>query len=128
MKIKILLRVLSFFLLWKSYGFTGLIISEVFVDGTDEFIEIYNESSDFSWTIILEWAKSTAITLSNVIIPSNSFYLLGDNGFMLQEVWLQKSGLSLNLLDTNAIVLVFLNNNRGTISKSNKIPAYAMKR
>lgn len=103
MKTKRLLSLLSFFLLLGSYSVAYLIISEVFIDGTDEFVELYNDGADFQWTLSLEGLKSSTLTLSNISIPSQGYYLLWDNATMFQWISLQKSWLSLNLLDTNAV-------------------------
>lgn len=106
MKIKSLLSVLSFFLLW-GISFASVVISEVLVDGTDEFVELYNNStSSFNGSIIIEWVKSSPLTLSNISIPVQGFYLLGDNGSMLQWLVLQKSWLSLNLTDTSPVNII----------------------
>lgn len=81
-------------------------ITEVFVDGSDEWIELTNiETGDFLWPLSLHWVKSSPLQLSNISIPAWSSLLVGDNLSMLSSYeWLQLlTGRWLSLWDTSAI-------------------------
>jgi len=83
----------------------SLSITEVFRDWTDEWIEITNFWSQiFSWTILISWAKSSIITVSNIIISPNQSLILWDNCSMISNfscVWY--TWLSMSISDTNQI-------------------------
>jgi len=65
-----------------------LIISEVYYDGTDEWIEIYNIWDwDFSWDIVLSWAASKNQTYTNIQIPANDFLIIADSDAMFNFSW-----------------------------------------
>ena len=64
-----------------------LIISEVYYDGKDEWIEIFNIwNGDFLWDIELSWAiyysNRTSQTYSNIQIPANDFVIIANSGAM----------------------------------------------
>jgi hypothetical protein len=90
----------SAFFALTHYCRAWLIISEVFVDGTDEYIELYNDGGEFSGSLVFEGLKSSTLKLQDLYIPNQWFYLVGDNGSMFQGISLQKSWLSLSLIDT----------------------------
>jgi hypothetical protein len=90
----------SVFFALINYSRAWLIISEVFVDGTDEYIELYNDGGEFSGSLVFEGLKSTTLSLQDLYIASQWFYLIGDNGSMMQGISLQKSWVSLSLIDT----------------------------
>jgi hypothetical protein len=79
-----------------------LIISEVYFAGTDEWIEIYNNSvSSFSGNLTISGAKSTNVNLNNILIPGNDFVLFGDNlSDVIDLSKVVKTGLALNISDT----------------------------
>ncbi len=47
-----------------------LIISEVFFDWSNEWIEIYNKWSSFSWDIVISWASASNKTINKLTINS----------------------------------------------------------
>lgn len=74
--------------LWKSDDYK-LIISEVFYDWDDEWIEIFNiwEGSfywdiNLSWNIFWEWILSQ--TYTNIQIPGNDFLIIADSEDMFK--------------------------------------------
>ena len=98
-------------LLWGYAWAYELRITEVLVDGSDEFVEITNTGeSDFSGTIILSGVKSSPLTISNISITSWSVLLLGDNLSMLssENTTPKRTWLWLNLGDTNPVVVQLL--------------------
>lgn len=59
-------------------------ITEVFVDGSDERVEISNISSgNFIWSFTLSGVKSSPLLISNISIPEFTTLLVGDNLSML---------------------------------------------
>lgn len=79
----------------------SLQITEVFRDGTDEWIELYNASSqDFSWSLHLEGAKWTILAVPSVIVPARWLVLLWDKMEMISaDMWcelIKDKGLSLS--------------------------------
>ncbi len=89
---------------WSQY-IPNLSITEVFFDWVDEWIEITNFwSQSFSWILLISWAKSSIITVANVIILPNQSLILWDNCSMISNfscVW--STGLSMSISDTNKI-------------------------
>ena len=87
-----------------------LIISEVYFDGTDEWIEITNIGNrDFYGTITLVGAKSTSITLTTISLLWGESKLFGDNMSQVSAYqYIAKTGLALNLTDTAAINIQLL--------------------
>jgi len=82
-----------------------IIISEVFFDGTDEWVEFTNIwSSDFSWNLILNWTKTTSISLNNISIPYGTSKILWDNGdILIDKNYIIRSWLALSISDTSNI-------------------------
>ena len=82
-----------------------LLLSEVYYDGTDERIEITNiGEGDFQGNILLSWAKSTALSLTNISLLSGESKIFGDT--LVQLSWTSfvgKTGLGLSMTDTAAI-------------------------
>jgi len=65
--------------MWFGADNIDLRISEVYMDGDDERIEITNVSTgDFLGNIVLSWAKAVPVTLSNIAIPSHSSFIVAD--------------------------------------------------
>ena len=65
-----------------------LIISEVYYDGTDEWIEIYNiGNKDFSWNIELSWARTKTQIYENIQIPANNFLIIANSDEMFEFSW-----------------------------------------
>lgn len=84
-----------------------LIISEVYYDGTDEWIEITNiGDSNFQGTFTIAGVKSSLLTLTDVSLLSGQSKIFGDT---LSQVsgnrFIGKTGLSLNMIDTAPIVI-----------------------
>ena len=75
--------------LWSSDF--NLIISEVFYDDDDEWIEIFNIGSwDFYWDIELSWAifpnNQTNQTYQNIQIPAHDFLIIADSNDMFANI------------------------------------------
>lgn len=87
-----------------------LIISEVYFDGTDEWIEITNiGDGNFQWDVTLVGVKSVPLSLSNISILSGESKIFGDNLSQISGNWcIGKTGLSLNLIDTAPIYIQLL--------------------
>lgn len=78
-------------IIWENSNF-NLIISEVFYDDDDEWIEIFNiGNKDFLWDIELSWAifidDKTIYTYQNVQIPANDFLIIADSNEMFDFDW-----------------------------------------
>ena len=83
----------------------SLKITEVYYDGTDEWIEITNiGGGDFQGNVLLSWIKSTVVRLTGISILSGASTIFGDQCVMCSWVWfIGKTGLALNIADTAAI-------------------------
>ena len=100
-------KFLIFSLLWIS-SFSvifayNLKITEVLVDGTDEFVEISNLSNNpFVGTLLLSGAKSTILSFTNLSLAPWSSFIAGDGLSMFSSFagFSVKTGLSLNFGDT----------------------------
>ncbi len=79
-----------------------LLLSEVYYDGTDEWIEITNiGDAPFSGTLTLEGVKSTPLSLTNVSFLPGQAKIFGDTLSQISgNRFVGKTGLSLNLIDT----------------------------
>lgn len=82
-----------------------LYITEVYFDGSDERMEITNESAEnFSWDVSIVWAKATEIFLTNINIPSGESMLFWDNlSMVISQEKVLKNDLGLSIYDTRAI-------------------------
>lgn len=82
----------------------NLIISEVFFWSNNEWIEIYNEWSDFSGMITIVWASSTTKNF-DVSIPNNWIIILKDKWVksILDESLVVENDAWFNMLDSAAI-------------------------
>jgi len=82
-----------------------LILSEVYYDGTDEWIEITNiGDGNFQGNFTLVGVKSTPLTLTNISLLSGESKIFGDNLSQISgSQFIGKTGLSLNLIDTAPI-------------------------
>ena len=89
----------------KSDPIPRLMLSEVYYDGTDEWIEITNMGEwTFQWNITLVGVKSTPLTLNNISFLSGESKLFGDTLSQVSGTqYIAKTGLALNLTDTAAI-------------------------
>lgn len=106
---KILLIFFSY--IWFSlsvvYADAELFISEVFVDGTDEFVEITNRgNSTFHGWVSLSWIKSTIISQTITLEPYESI-VFGDNlSYLSTDFSGQKiTGLSMDIWDTKQLYI-----------------------
>ncbi|MCX6824331.1 MAG: hypothetical protein NT085_04345 [candidate division SR1 bacterium] len=87
-----------------------LMLSEVYYDGTDEWIEITNiGDGNFQGNFTLVGVKSTPLLMTNISLLSGESKIFGDN---LSQVsgnrFIGKTGLALNILDTAAINIQIL--------------------
>lgn len=82
-----------------------LLISEVYFDGTDEWIEITNiGDGDFQGNVTLVGVKSTSLALSNISLLAGESKLFGDNIIQISgSQFIAKTGLAFNILDTAPI-------------------------
>ena len=76
---------------WEDSDF-NLILSEVFYDDDDEWIEIFNiGDKDFLWDIKLSWAifsdDKTNYTYQNIQIPAQDFLIIADSNEMFDFDW-----------------------------------------
>lgn len=87
-----------------------LILSEVYYDGTDEWIEITNMGDgNFSGNFTLVGVKSTPLLLTNISLLSGESKIFGDNLSQVSGNWfIGKTGLAFNILDTAAINIQIL--------------------
>jgi hypothetical protein len=76
-----------------------LVITEVFIDGSDEYIEIYNQWEDYQWTIYIDGIKSSRYIL-DVFIPWNTTYLIADQWNMIIDTTIHKIWAWIQLTDT----------------------------
>lgn len=102
------------FILFFSFSFS-LKISEVYFDGRNEFIWIYNDKNTlFSWKIILSWAKSKNIEIF-INIDSKQEIIVWDKSNILSWVNFYKTWLSLNISDSKSIDIDLLDNNKNIL-------------
>ena len=82
-----------------------LIISEVYYDGTDEWIEITNiGEGNFQGNIILSGVKSTPISLSNISLLSGTSKIFGDTLAQISgNQYIGKTWLAFSIADTATI-------------------------
>lgn len=70
---------------WEDTDF-NLILSEVFYDDDDEWIEIFNIwNGDFFWDLILSWnifSNDKTYTYQNIQIPAHDFLIIADSNEM----------------------------------------------
>ncbi len=64
---------------WSWNNISWLVISEIYFEWSDEWIEIYNNSNNnFSWNFSISWVKNNIVNI-NTKINWNDFILLWDN-------------------------------------------------
>ena len=78
-------------IIWEDTDF-NLIISEVFYDDDDEWIEIFNIwDKDFFWDIELSWSiftdNKTDYIYQNIQIPAHDFLIIADSNEMFDFGW-----------------------------------------
>jgi len=75
---------------WEDSDF-NLIISEVFYDDDDEWIEIFNIWNwDFFWDLTLSWSiypDNNNYTYQNIQIPAHDFLIIADSNEMFDFDW-----------------------------------------
>jgi hypothetical protein len=82
-----------------GYSFASLVITEIFIDGSDEYIEIYNQWEDYQWTIYIDGIKSSRY-IADVFIPWNTTYLIADQWNMIIDTTIHKTWAWIQLTDT----------------------------
>ena len=83
-----------------------LIISEVFFDWLNEWIEIYNVwSTAFSWNIMISWASASAKTINNLIILPQEIKIFADSNIdSIVDTWcVFQNNMWFNISDTQSI-------------------------
>ena len=87
-----------------------LILSEVYYDGTDEWIEITNiGNGNFSGNFTLVGVKSTPLLMTNISLLSGESKIFWDNLSQVSgDRFIAKTGLAFNILDTAAINIQIL--------------------
>lgn len=88
-----------------------LAVSEVYFDGTDERIEIFNIwNNSFLWSLIISWVKSSLLTLDNIQIQPQSYIIVWDN--LSSNSSLDNSYISqwLSISDTKSIDIKLFQN------------------
>ena len=91
----------------------SLKITEVFVDGTDEWLEITNTwPSDFIWPLSIDGVKSSTLTIPSRTIPSLQSLIIGDNLSMVTNLGSLTTLTAqwLSMIDTNAIAITLSSN------------------
>lgn len=93
---------------WSSSS--SVFISEVSVDGRNERIELTNSwESIFSWSVRIEWVKSSTLEVEIPTLKYNQSYVLWDKIELLTWVtlfsWQYESSLWLSLQDTSSHIL-----------------------
>ena len=80
-------------------------LSEVYYDGTDEWIEITNiGEGNFVGNFTLVGAKSTPISLTNISLLSGESKIFGDSLVQISgSTFIGKTGLALSMTDTATI-------------------------
>ncbi|MEI6672478.1 MAG: hypothetical protein WCL02_03875 [bacterium] len=80
-------------------------MTEIYYDGTDEWIEITNiGNGNFQGNITLVGVKSTPLVLTNISFLSGESKIFGDTLAMVSgTLFIGKTGLALNIIDTEAI-------------------------
>lgn len=87
-----------------------LILSEVYYDGTDEWIEITNiGNGNFQGNLTLSGAKSIPVSLMNISILSGESKIFGDTLIQISgNQYIGKTGLALSMTDTTSISIQIL--------------------
>lgn len=89
---------------WILTTLPNLIISEVFFRWTDEWIEITNLSSDFSWNISLSWVKTSNLQISNISISSWARVLFWDTFTnIIDRSYIARENLAFSISDSKAM-------------------------
>ncbi len=111
--------IVLFFIILFSFSYVfSLKITEVYFDGTNEFIWIYNDTNTtFSWLIYISGAKSSNISLDLNINPNKEIIIWDDTDNMLSGIIAYKTWLKLSLSDTKAINIELLDKNRQILDR-----------
>jgi len=83
-----------------------LIISEVFFDWLNEWIEVYNVwSVEFSWNIVISGASASPKTINNLIIPPQETQIFADNNVdsIIDTWYVFQTNMWFNIADTQTI-------------------------
>jgi hypothetical protein len=83
-------------------------ITEVRIDGTDEYVELTNQGDPFVWTISLSWIKVWLLTVS-LDLWTNESVVIGDTLAMVIQSWFDViSSQWLSITDTAARMIEVL--------------------
>ncbi len=86
---------------------TGILITEVWFDGSDEWIEITNiTSQDVVDTFVISWVKSKPIVLTWLIIPAYTSFVIADSASSITGVVNVISWQWLSISDTTWFTIV----------------------
>jgi len=111
MKKHLILFLFLFSILFPVSSFSWLKISEIYFAGTDERIEIYNETSQvFSWNLQFSGIKSSLLSINNLTIPVHSAVILWDSLVNIQDtsqVVLYNAGLSISDTKDMSVKMLF---------------------
>ncbi len=89
---------------WITTTLPNLTISEVFFRWTDEWIEISNLSTDFSWSITLSGVKTSNLQITNISISSWSSVLFGDTfANIIDRSYIARENLAFSISDSKAM-------------------------
>ncbi len=102
----IVLLCITLILSQQSIFAQNLKITEVFVDGTDERIEVTNSWLDpFIWPLSIDGVKSTTLSIPSRTIPSLQSLIIGDTLSMITNLWSLTTLTNqwLSMTDTNAV-------------------------
>ena len=96
-----------FIFLLLGFVKANLLVSEVYFAGTDERIELYNDSPTiFSWDVQISWAKSSIISLQNILIQPYENILFWDKLLnIVDHSKVYKTWLGLSIYDTKNLHL-----------------------
>ena len=84
-----------------SFAAWNIVIYDVWFDGTNEWIAVYNSWSIYSWMVEITWAKSSPVQLVTTWFKSNSFLIFWDDDENItQYTWNYSKNSWLSLSDS----------------------------
>jgi hypothetical protein len=98
---------ISSFALMTSFALPNpspqLSITEVRIDGTDEYIELTNRWDSFIWSVSISWVKTSWLLTVTLDLWTNESIVIGDNLAMVVASWFDLlAGQWLSMTDTLA--------------------------
>jgi len=102
---------LSIFILILFFPFLSfsLKISEIYFDGTNEFIWIYNDTNQyFSWNVVIKWVKSSDLNVDIQVSTGEEIILGDDLSKIITWVNAYQTGLKLSISDSKAINITLI--------------------